>query len=215
MAEQLAFIPDPPPTPPAPEAPKPPRYTEPIPLTSPDGRVFTYACCRCLQIPGGGHHLCKTQPTPEILKHRREEADQCCRCATCKRPKRPGLFGECKRCSDKRHEAERPQREAWQAAQETEATAWAFMMRAALERWDAGASDPYPLTITHGRDGYAYFAFALARDEVPSDIGERMDCMTWVDTHDRSLYGYGETPEAALADLRAKALVIQRERETT
>lgn len=215
MGDQLSFIQEPAHTPPAPDPPKPPRYTEPIPLTSPDGRVFTYACPWCLHPHGSMRHCGENEPTPEMLEERRREADECCRCSTCKRPKRSGFWGECRRCSDKRHEAERPQREAWQAAQESEATAWAFMMRAALATWDADSKDPYPLTITHGRDGYRFFAFALTDDDVPGEISERLECMTWVDTHDRSLYGYGTTPETALADLRDKARAVKRAKETT
>jgi len=211
MAEQQVLFDEPERPEPDTPAPKPPRYTEPIPLAAPDGTVFGYACPRCWQIRSPVHAFTRVEPTAEVLAQRRNDADRCCRCYACNRALAAGSLGKCKSCRAKSEEEERPRWEAWEKAQEDDAAAFAFRLRDELKTWDADRPDPYPLTIAHGRDGLKFFAFPLELDEAPGEIAARACAMFWYDRNQGAPFGYGPTPEAALADLREKARAIQAE----
>lgn len=54
----------------------------PIPLSSPDGTVYTYACGVCHQL-ATVQELSDCPPDDELANDRREQAERCCRCVNC------------------------------------------------------------------------------------------------------------------------------------
>jgi hypothetical protein len=74
---------------------------EPIPLTSPDGTIYTYACGICHNVQGAT--VCFTPQVKELAESYREQAEQCCRCTRCRDRKaeeseylfKPRLCAEC------------------------------------------------------------------------------------------------------------------------
>jgi hypothetical protein len=94
-----------------------PTLDPPIPLSAPDGRIFGYACPRCL------HFRCGIEggTLAERVEYSRKYASSCCVCPGCGKPKKRGdwALNRCKKCYakeqaewEKRLEHERPEREA-------------------------------------------------------------------------------------------------------
>lgn len=177
------------------------KNSEPLPLTAPDGEIIAYACPRCLQVSVGGHYVAP----PDIGRRRdaaetsRRSATTCCLCA-CGNV-RDTMLGPCSVC----YEKERPEREAYQARREAEdgddRAAWNSRMTFVLQHW----GNDWPLTVIGARDGLGYAAFPLDRDEVPSEMNERIEASEWLGIHGSALFGLAATPEAAIEDLRTKA----------
>lgn len=92
------------------------KLEPPIPLTAPDGRLFGYACARCLHIKSsieGGTFESR-------LQHSLEDALRCCSCRDCGKPlKRRWQCDDCAKAErekwDAHLEATRPERDAEQA----------------------------------------------------------------------------------------------------
>lgn len=113
----------------------------PIPLSSPSGVVYAYACPRCHQVPSVGQFMVPLVPGDErfveaVESHRRQ-ADRCCRCHDCDVPLGPQFSLYCKACAAK-NEVERERRvsEAT-AAQEREDAAVEASLRHAMNHESA------------------------------------------------------------------------------
>ncbi|MFI5296524.1 MAG: hypothetical protein ACHREM_00380 [Polyangiales bacterium] len=74
----------------------------PIPLSAPDGTVFTYACGVCRRIQSTGHMLVRhtDECVASIADGAKRGAEACCVCRACKAPlaEDDGFF-TCKSCS--------------------------------------------------------------------------------------------------------------------
>lgn len=79
--------------------------------------------------------------------------------------------------------------------------------------------DAYPVTIIATRfggiyEGGAWAAFPVRAERIPADaVSDDVTCATWWEDHG-STVGLGATPNAALADLRAKIMAGQYFRAT-
>ena len=64
---------------------------EPIPLTSPNGTVYAYACGQCRHVGGTGTMICAytDEEVHTMAESSREEAERCCVCRGC-----GGLVGD-------------------------------------------------------------------------------------------------------------------------
>lgn len=62
--------------------------TNPIPLASPDGRVFAYACGTCLHLGSSGEMMLAhdDEAVAHLAKSSKGDADACCRCQRCNVP---------------------------------------------------------------------------------------------------------------------------------
>lgn len=86
----------------------------PIPLSAPDGRVFAYACPRCLGVcahtSGGG---IGEQGRLKRAEWSRDEAAQCCLCRSCGKPWDYGILcPTCRKAENDRIDAS-PERQAY------------------------------------------------------------------------------------------------------
>jgi hypothetical protein len=99
----------------------------PIPVTGPDGRLFGYACPRCL------HYRCGIEggTLESRVEYSLEYASTCCLCPSCGVEKKKGnwILNSCKPCYAKQQkewathlEETRPQREAEEARREAAIT---------------------------------------------------------------------------------------------
>lgn len=74
-----------------------------IPLSSPDGRVYTYACGACHVPEGGVTWFTHEPPDEKMLERFKSSAESCCRCADCGADIRRSIFGSrCDPCTEKR-----------------------------------------------------------------------------------------------------------------
>lgn len=92
------------------------KLDPPIPLTAPDGRLFGYACARCLHVK----HPIEGGTFEARLEHSLEDAQRCCSCHDCGVPlKRRWQCDDCAAKRRKEHdeylETTRPEREATEA----------------------------------------------------------------------------------------------------
>jgi hypothetical protein len=158
----------------------------PIPLTAPDGRLFGYACPRCLYYRlgvSGGTFEWRVEESERM-------AARCCTCLTCGTVLGKPYESQCGTCRaaarrafEERLEAERPEREAREARQAT-----------ALEQ---------------AKDRNA----ALALQRLMSDVSEEYYCAGWLTGLEFELwpmlnggsrrFGMGEVGEDEVAQLKA------------
>jgi hypothetical protein len=75
----------------------------PIPLSAPDGRIYSYACSECHRVPAHGHiggdH---DGPSAQIIQSVCARAARCCTCRTCEAPRPRGIAGfgwQCAPCT--------------------------------------------------------------------------------------------------------------------
>ncbi len=146
------------------------RGVRPVPLTSPDGTVFAWACGHCRRV-GAGHSYLTTPYTDEqvasLAENSRSTAIRCCACRDC-----GGLYpwtwksgldsdrplGTCKACwTPERAAAAKARRDAQTARIEAEHEALARSLDKALQR-DA----------------------AEALREAMSDLSEEYYCAGWL-----------------------------------
>jgi hypothetical protein len=136
-------------------------HPSPIPLSSPTGAVYAYACGRCHEIPSTGQMLDRSGrkgPRADDVKHSKTLAEACCRCRRCLRTLTKGSSAlYCAKCTgivSKLQEALSVEVEAETAAHET-------AMRALVE---SGGGD---------------WADAVALRELMSEISEDKWCSGW------------------------------------
>lgn len=77
--------------------------SDPIPLSSPSGVLYGYACGNCHQITVGLTSVVEDgKPDPAIVESNRQYADACCRCDRCKIVKKRNWAGVCADCAPTR-----------------------------------------------------------------------------------------------------------------
>lgn len=78
----------------------------PIPLTSPDGTVYAYACGACHHVADTGHLLVRGEPGWQA-EESKERAKACCTCFDCGAPLTAdeGRGLNCAACDEKRFAA--------------------------------------------------------------------------------------------------------------
>ena len=72
----------------------------PIPLSSPDGRVYAYACGTCHHVRAGSEllgHPEATGPHERLVEASLHDAERCCACLGCNRPGVDGFCDDCNR----------------------------------------------------------------------------------------------------------------------
>lgn len=132
--------------------------SNPIPLSSPDGVLYGYACGNCHQITVGMTSSAEEgKPNPTTVETNRQYADACCRCARCKLVKKRSFDGVCDDC--------RPAREA-----EIEAAHAAYALKDAPKKALRDAA----LAQANDKDA------AQMLCDLMSDISERYWCAGWL-----------------------------------
>lgn len=133
----------------------------PIPLISPDGRIYAHACGVCHEVGGMPSRIRREGDAPEtgpdegLIEHQREMAADCCTCRKCGKVG-CGISIECTACAAK-SQAERDAKRPEQLADNARRTA---IFDAAL----ATALDPV--------------AAVSLRDEL-EDLSESYICSSW------------------------------------
>lgn len=95
----------------------------PVPLTSPNGVLYGYACGTCHELakPGESMDAPPPGPRPRTVEWSREEAERCCRCLTCDDPRPRG--SDCAKCSPGEATRAEEGRRAWIESRKTAANA--------------------------------------------------------------------------------------------
>jgi hypothetical protein len=136
------------------------KLEPPIPLTAPDGRVFGYACARCLHVK----HPIEGGTFEDRLRYSLEDAESCCSCRDCGVPLKRRW--QCDICAAK-------ERERW--SQHLEET------RPAREATEAHLDAALGLA----KDRNA----ALLLQSLMSDISEDYYCAGWLIGLEQILWG--------------------------
>jgi hypothetical protein len=166
----------------------------PIPLMDPGGRVFTYACAVCYQIPGITR-LGDEPPCAKLLQSRHHGAAICCTCRECgqsmpRSHEQPGMTFVCRSCGPA-------------AMAERDARLDAYLAREAVrEKANEEAIAACPDAVA-----------ARALCQLMSGVSEECYCASWLSGLEYSLwemvaggdreFGLGEVSLAQVDDLRA------------
>jgi len=142
----------------------------PIPLSSPDGTVYAYACPRCRKVKAGSEYggAHDDERVAAIAEDSRRAADRCCRCDVCRADVDPNKTWprECDACAPAQN-AKRADADArWAAKAERDAEAQESALARALDR-DA----------------------AVRLRDVMSDISEDCYCAGWLTGLEFMLWG--------------------------
>lgn len=170
--------------------------SNPIPLSSPDGVLYGYACGNCHQIVStysllsGRTEATTKEYTDSCAALNRQDADDCCRCSICKIVKERSYDGICDDC--------RPAREA-----ELEAAHAAYALEDAPKKAQRDAA----LAKANDKDA------AQMLRKLMSDISEEHYCAGWLGGLEYDLwamlngtrgyeYGNGEVAEFMIDELQ-------------
>lgn len=167
---------------------------DPLPLKSPDGRIYAYICGNCHYVYVGASKLGKQDgPDEAIVEMASNMAQRCCRCHDCSK----ALFDPMKmRCGE------------CEAKHERETSKWMEEREAENARRDE--ENGKVLRETGGDKGAAMLLL-----DIMSDISEEYYCAGWlvdleymlwhaVETEERS-FGFGEIPNHQIEAMKEYA----------
>lgn len=161
--------------------------TRPIPLSSPDGRVYVYACGCCHHVRHGGDRLCRlTGPDEVSAQMSLRQAERCCTCRRCgmeiaEEPKPFDRYHDvCPACrpaekrADRKREKERAKEAAAEAAAYENALAWALDRDAAVRLVECMSEISEDYLCASWESGLEYDLWRLVEGTTTTYAGEEV-----------------------------------------